>query len=168
MHATWQSNLSNTFENIEPQRRHLGVPVSDANNLNEDPTSPVTSTSDSLWRGDGIFLEQLLDTPPLSLGTKAHSKLVHLPLGIILQRDCWPQLIFDCSFWGINDKIVKLSPAGAMQFDQALEWLLFCIWYANHCFGPTYRQKSLEDTLWMTYQQGALAFHHGKLAHHKQ
>jgi hypothetical protein len=36
------------------------------------------------------------------------------PLGIIPQRDRWPRLIVDYSFWGINDDMVKLSPAGAM------------------------------------------------------
>lgn len=63
------------------------------------------------------------------------------PLGVVPQHERRPRTIVDYSFYGINEELVPLAPAEAMQFGKALERILWKILQADPCHGPVYLIK---------------------------
>ena len=53
------------------------------------------------------------------------------PLGVVPQRDRWPQTICDYSFCRVNDETADTAPGEAMQFEIALHQLLQRMHHAN-------------------------------------
>jgi hypothetical protein len=53
------------------------------------------------------------------------------PMGAVSQRPGRPRVIVDYSFFGVNDKTIKLEPRNAMMFGKALERILQAIVDAN-------------------------------------
>ena len=63
------------------------------------------------------------------------------PLGIIPQCERQPRLTVDCSFYGINEEMIKLAPDKAMQFGHTLERTLQKIGHADPHHGPVHLSK---------------------------
>jgi hypothetical protein len=63
------------------------------------------------------------------------------PMGVVPQRDRHPRVIVDYSFFGVNNKTVKLAPCEAMQFGKALERILRQIFEADPTHGPVHLLK---------------------------
>lgn len=64
------------------------------------------------------------------------------PLGCVPQEGRRPRVICDYSYWGINEKTVKLAPEKAMQFGTAPLRIRQTIMRANPKFGPVYMYKN--------------------------
>jgi hypothetical protein len=57
-------------------------------------------------------------------------------MGVVVQRARRPRIIVDYTFYGLNDKTVKMAPRDAMQFGKSLERILQAIVDADPTFGP--------------------------------
>jgi hypothetical protein len=63
------------------------------------------------------------------------------PLGVVSQRDRWPQTISDYTFFSLNHETVPVSPSECMQFGRPLWRILRHIRSANPHHGPIYLSK---------------------------
>ncbi|CAJ1959617.1 unnamed protein product [Cylindrotheca closterium] len=64
------------------------------------------------------------------------------PNGCVPQDNRRPRMIVDYSFWGLNDKTMKLAPEGAMQFGTAPLRIREALMKANPDYGPVYMYKN--------------------------